>query len=157
IGNVNFNFDKTQLDRLEKDPRIAAMTPVRYGQATVANHSTEVLAMDAHGTAPPHVLSGRLPRTASEIALGPKLSDKLHAPIGSTVRLSLANSEFLSDPDPNNPPPRTRDLDLTVVGEALTPIFGESELAQEAIVTTDAIAAAGGDTRPELVLANFRH
>jgi predicted lysophospholipase L1 biosynthesis ABC-type transport system permease subunit len=128
------------------------VTAARYGQATIGGDSTELLMIDPDGTSGPTVLSGRLPRTGSEIALGPKLLEHLHSRVGSTVRLSLANSEFI---DERGTQP-TKDLDLTIVGTGLTPIFGESELADEATVTTDAIKAAGGLTTPRLMLARIR-
>jgi hypothetical protein len=156
VGNVNFVMKDPQLTRLVHDPRFASVTQARYGQATIGTDSTEVLAIDPNGSAPPRATAGRMPRTASEIAVGPKLRERLHAPIGSTVHFSVAGSEFLSG-DENAPPPKTTDRDLTVVGEALVPMFGESELAEEAIVTTDAIKAAGGNADPSLVLVTYKH
>jgi len=36
------------------------------------------------------------------------------------------------------------------------PVFGESDIGQGAVVTLDAVAAAGGKTEPQFVMARFR-
>ena len=57
---------------------------------------------------------------------------------------------------PNGDPLHTKDVELTVVGTALTPILGESDLANEAIVPYAAIAAAGGTTAPRLMFTRIK-
>jgi hypothetical protein len=149
IGNVNFTMPRAQLQRLERDDRFRATTVARYGQATIGGRQAEALAIDAAGTAPPAIIAGRVPETATEIALGHELLDQLHAHIGGRVNLSVKGGEF----DVGNP---THDRELTVVGVAVAPIMGESEFGQVGVVTFDAIESAGGDTTPMLVLARFR-
>jgi hypothetical protein len=148
IGNVNFPLAETTARQLDSDPAIRAMTTIGYGQASVGGLSTEFLAFDPHGTAPPEVTRGRLPRSADEVALGAGLLDKLDAGLGSKVRFSVAGGEF----DTGGPATRRN---LTVVGRALSPLFGESDISDVGIVTLDAIAAAGGDINPNLALVRL--
>jgi hypothetical protein len=147
IGNVNFSMPPDTLRQVTTDPRLATHTAVNYGQATVGGKSVEVLAIADTNAPPATTLSGRLPTSPTEIALGPKLLDKLHASVGSTVTLSVADSEF----HPRHP----KTIKLTVVGTALAPILGETEIGQVAVISLDAIAKAGGDAAPRLVLARL--
>jgi predicted lysophospholipase L1 biosynthesis ABC-type transport system permease subunit len=62
--------------------------------------------------------------------------------------MSLADSEF----DPGDATP---DVELTVVGTALAPMFGESDLGDTSLVTLDAIRAGGGDPTPRLQMIRF--
>jgi hypothetical protein len=151
IGNVNFSMSKARETKLLADPRVAAASSARYGQADLDGVSTEILAYNPEGSAPPKMLSGRLPRARDEIAPGAKLLRELHAHMGSTIRLSIANSEFASASGG-----RTVERSLTVVGIAIPPVLGESELGEVAVVPLSAIAAAGGETQPQLVLARVR-
>jgi putative ABC transport system permease protein len=149
IGNVNFTLSQETLAELSEDPRLERQTPVRYGEAVVGGAPAEVLAVDAEGTAPPEIVSGRLPASAREIAVGPRLLRRLDRGIGDSVTVSVADSEF-------DIGEATTDLDLTIVGTALVPIFGEADMGETAVVTLDAIAAAGGNTEPQIVLAQLR-
>jgi hypothetical protein len=150
IGNVNFTMSKARESAILHDPRVDTATRARYGQATVGGRSTEVLAYDPGGGAPPALLSGRLPTHADEIAPGAKLLEELHAHVGDRVNLSVADSEFASDSS------RPVDRELTIVGVSLPPVMGESELGEVAVVPLSAIRAAGGITAPQLVLAQVR-
>lgn len=145
IGNVNFPLAKDTSKRLAADADVRSVTPVTYGQAELDGESTEVLAFDPAGDRPPDVIAGRLPRSAQEIALGAGMLDRLDVRIGSTVRLSLEDSEFEL-----TRAARTRRLE--VVGQTLSPVFGESDAASIGVVTLDAIEAAGGDANPKIVL-----
>ncbi|MFN8034323.1 MAG: FtsX-like permease family protein [Acidimicrobiia bacterium] len=150
IGNQNFDFTGARsatLKRLVADPRIRARTRASFGQATIGGRSLEVLAIDPAGTAPPVILSGRLPRATDEIAIGAKLGRELDARVGSRVRFSIAGGDF------ERKGRRPRDVDAKVVGIALPPILGESELGESGIVTTGAIEAAGGHTPWRFLLA----
>ena len=149
IGNVNFDIPDPIVDELRADPRLQQQTFGRYGQAMVGGHPEEVLAFDAAGTAPPEVLSGRLPKTASEIALGPQLRKKLGVRVGDTVPFTVADGEF--DEGEENIPT----MQMTFVGEALTPLFGQSELASTAMVTLDAIEASRVSTKPQLTFVRL--
>ncbi len=108
-----------------------------------------MLAYDPEGTAPPIILSGRLPTHADEIAPGAKLLHQLHAHVGDRVKLSVADGEFLPASG------RTHDRELTVVGVSLPPVMGESDFGEEAIVTLSAIRSAGGIADPQLVLTRL--
>jgi putative ABC transport system permease protein len=133
---------------LQHDPRVEARTRIGYGQATVGGVSTEVLAYEQSGTAPPAVVRGRLPVGSGEIALGAKLLRRLHAHIGSEVSFSVAEGELEAERAP-------RDLRLSVVGVTVLPLFGESELADGAVVTLDAVHAANGNATPRIVLVRL--
>jgi hypothetical protein len=150
IGNVNFPISRARDAKITADPRLSAATNAHYGQATVGNISTEVLAYDPAGTAPPTMLSGRLPRAADEIAPGAELLHKLHAHVGDTVPLSVAGGDFESEDRAAKP------LPLRIVGESIAPVLGESELGDVAVVPLAAIRAAGGVAGPQLILARLR-
>ena len=148
IGNVNFPLSDATVERLIDDPRIEAQTVARVCEASVGDQVVEVLAVRPGGTALPVLRSGRLPASAGEIALGGRRSRGLDARVGDVVRFSVAGSECATD-EP------TTELDLTVVGIAVPPVFGDSDIGQGAIVTLDAVAAAGGDDQPQFVMARF--
>jgi hypothetical protein len=150
IGNVNFTMSNARETAIVHDRRVTAATRARYGQATVGDISTEVLAYDPAGTAPPEMLQGRAPTHADELAPGAKLLRELHAHIGSKVKLSVTDSEFAP------PSGEGRDRELTVVGVSLPPVLGESDFGKTAIVPLSAIRAAGGVTSPQLVLTRLR-
>jgi hypothetical protein len=145
IGNSNFALPADDTTKLSTDPRFIAMTAASYGQLTVDGESLEALVVDSGGTAPLPVIAGRAPRGPGEVALGALTLRHHHLAIGSSVRLSLANSEFGDGGD----------VDVVVVGETLAPIFGESDLGDIAVVTFDAVASAGIDVAPQLVLARI--
>ena len=149
IGNVNFTMPKDTLRQVTTDPRLATHTAVNYGQATVSGKSVEVLAIADSNAPPATTVSGRLPATATEIALGPKLLAKLHTSVGSTVTFTVADSEF-------HPRRHPKTIELTVVGTTLAPIFGETEIGEVAVVSLDAITQSGGDAAPRIVVARLR-
>ena len=149
IGNVNFPLSAETRQQLADDPRFEAQTAARYGQAVVGGMPVEILAVDQAGTAPPQLVSGRLPGSPDEIAVAGRLLRDLGLDMGDTVRFSVADSEFdLGE--------RTTDLDLRIVGVTLPPILGEADMGESAVVTLDAIAAAGGNSEPHLVLVELR-
>ena len=145
LGNVNFRLAEYTTERLTADADVRSMTPIAYGQAALNGDPTEILAFDPDGDRPPDVIAGRLPRSAREIALGAGMLDQLDVAIGSTVRLSLEDGEFGL-----TRAPRTRRL--KVVGQTLSPVFGESDPTGIGVVTLAAIEAAGGDATPRIVL-----
>jgi hypothetical protein len=148
IGNVNFPISDTTLQRLADDPRIEAATMARVCAASVGDQVVEVLAVRPGGTAPPVLTSGRLPSTASEIALAAPLGRQLDATVGDLVRFSVADGDC-------DTKQATTDLELTVVGVAVPPVLGETDLGHVAVVTLEAVAAAGGDDQPRLAMATF--
>jgi ABC-type lipoprotein release transport system permease subunit len=150
IGNVNFKMVPATLSRLATDPRLSQQTAATYGQVALNGVSAELFAFDPSGTAPPAVLSGRNPTAPDEIALGDRAMRRLGAAIGDTVTLSVAGGEF-----DNADRTSDVDLELTVVGTALAPMLGESDLGDASVVTLDAVRDAGGDSRPTLVMARL--
>jgi hypothetical protein len=149
IGNVNFGMPARTFHQVESDPRLATHTAANYGQATLGGKSVEVLAIADTNAPPAVVLTGRLPQSASEVALGPRLLDKLHTAVGAKVSFSVADSEF-------HPGPHPKTVELSVVGTALAPIFGESEIGEVAVIPLAAVAASGGDAAPRFVLARVK-
>jgi putative ABC transport system permease protein len=95
------------------------------------------------------MLAGRLPRTASEIALGRATLDELGLGVGSLVRFSVGAGDLAGD----GPTPTRR---MRVVGETLAPIFGEGDVGEVGVVTFPGLEAAGGDTTPQFVLVQVR-
>ncbi|MEY2583807.1 MAG: putative transport system permease protein [Ilumatobacteraceae bacterium] len=149
IGNVNFAMDSATAQAIKDSPFVNRATAVSYGQATLNGRSTEVLAFDLAGTAPPEIARGRLPASPSEAALGAGLMRSLHLDLGSTVTLSLDGSEFTDENTTQTTP-----VKMTVVGESISPVFGESDVADVGLVSLDAIGMAGGDPSPRIVLAD---
>ncbi len=149
IGNVNFPLSDATVERLSGDERIEAQTVARVCASMVGGEGAEVLAVRPEGTAPPVLASGRLPASASEIALGARLARRLGVERGDLVRFSIAGGDCETE-EP------VRDVELTVVGVTVPPVFGESDIGQGAVVTVDAVAAAGGTTEPQFVMARFR-
>lgn len=137
IGNVNFPMTQATTDKIIADPRIRNRTPAYDGHATIDGRPVEVLAINPGGTAPPVIQSGRLPQSASEIALGPKLADELHVSIGSKVSFTVAHGDFIDNGHP-------KDIAQTVVGISLIPPLNGSDFGDVAAVTFDAIKASGG-------------
>jgi ABC-type lipoprotein release transport system permease subunit len=137
IGNVNFPMTQATTDKIIADPRIRNRTPASDGRATIDGRPVEVLAIKLGGTAPPVIRSGRLPQSASEIALGPKLADQLHVSIGSKVSFTVAHGDFKDNGHP-------KDIAQTVVGISLIPSLSGSDFGDVAAVTLDAIKASGG-------------
>ena len=149
VGNVNFDLTADEVDALTRDSRVDASVSARNGLATVAGEDVELLAISPNGTAPPAIVEGRVPTSPNEIALGRRFLRRAGLEIGDTVTLSIAGSEFeREDAAPT-------DLGLVIVGASVTPILGEADIGEGGIVTLDAIAAAGGNADPNLVLANF--
>jgi hypothetical protein len=149
IGNVNFPMRESTVERITHDHTVVASTKAGYGQATVDRSSVEALGFDVHGDIQPLVTAGRLPRNAREIALGATTLDRLGAHIGSTVSFDVGGGEFdVGDP--------THPITMKVVGRAVAPVFGESDLGDVEIVTLDAIREAGGNADPKLVFVDLR-
>ena len=150
IGNTNFALSPSETARLAADRRLAEQTPAKFGQATLGGRSTELFAFDSAGNAPPMIVDGRLPVAANEVAIGTILARQLGVRIGDKVTMSLADSEFLTEPAKATP-----DTAMTMVGTALAPVFGDSDVGVASVVTLDAIRAAGGDADPRLVMARL--
>ena len=84
-----------------------------HGSAALPSRlPTAILAVRSGGTAPPVLGSGRLPASASEIALGARLARDLDAGVGDLVRFSVGEGNC-GEAKPAG------DTDLTVVGIGL--------------------------------------
>lgn len=148
IGNVNFRMDPDHVAQIEHDPRVAAATAATFGQVAINGSQVELLAFDPNGTAPPAVVAGRLPETATEIALGPEVMRQLDVDIGDTVTMSVAGTELAGDDT------SARDIVLRVVGEGVAPPFGESDMANTGLLPLPALEASGGNTSTAYVLVD---
>ena len=131
IGNTNFTLSDQTVATLTHDRRIRASTVARYGQAAVDDVQTELLAVDVKGTAPPELVSGRLPRVGLRDRARPRLLRRIGARAGDSVAFSIAGGDYDAGAPAN-------DRDLTVVGVALAPIFGEKDVGDAGVVTFDA-------------------
>jgi hypothetical protein len=149
IGNVNFPLAPETAEALAEDERIERQMRGTFGDATVNGQATEFLVIDPRADAPPRMLSGRLPETASEIALGRAALDDLGVAVGDVVRFSVAGGDLGGGE-------RTRPRRMRVVGETLAPIFGESDVGEVGLVTFAGVEAAGGDPTPKFVLVRVR-
>jgi hypothetical protein len=149
IGNVNFTLTAAQARAIQHDRDVRAATIVRYGIAQLDGRDGYVLATVPGGTAPPSVVRGRRPLTRGEIALGERQMRHLHTHIGDNVTLSVANGDYETDAPPKS-------VRLRVVGTAAGPLLGDGDLGDVAVVSMDAIRAAGGATDPQIVLARLR-
>ena len=150
VGNSNFPLNKHTATRLAADRRIAAATTSSYGSAAVNGRNTDFVVFDPRGTAPPQVVSGRLPTRTGEVALGPETIRKLGVHIGSTVQLDLSGGD-----SPFDHGDATGPTQVTVVGAALAPVFGDVDVGEVGLAPYATIAAAGGATDPQLVLARL--
>ena len=150
IGNTNFPLSADTADEIANDPQISASTGTADGQATVNGTVTEFVAFAPKGTARPAVVAGRLPRRADEIALGAGTERDLGVHIGDLVKFSVKDSEYDTTGAPT-PSPRMR-----VVGTALLPVFGDSDVGHAGLVTFAGIQHAGGAASPQLVLVKLR-
>ncbi len=150
VGNSNFPLNKHTATRLAADRRIAAATTSSYGSAAVNGRNTDFVVFDPRGTAPPQVVSGRLPTRTGEVALGAETIRKLGVHIGSTVQLDLSGGD-----SPFDHGDATGPTQVTVVGAALAPVFGDVDVGEVGLAPYATIAAAGGATDPQLVLARL--
>ena len=150
VGNTNFSMASDTTERLASDPRVQGMTVALIGEAAINDAGASVFVIDPSGTAPPTVTRGRLPSTASEIAIGPALRTKLGVDVGDPVTLSIAAGDL--DSSEGGP----RDVALTVVGVAALPTLNDQELGEDAVITFDALSAAGGTVDPQLAMVQLR-
>jgi len=146
IGNTNFTLQPDTAQRVAADRRVTAVSDAEFGSVLVEGEYSEVLVYDPKGTAPPQVLSGRLPVRASEVALGTSTQRKTGARIGSTVELAFVDSESGDQPPPQR---------FTVVGTALAPVFGDADIGDVGILTFAGAESLGAPTDPQLVLTRL--
>lgn len=150
VGNTNFDLPETTLNRIKDDPRVAGQTIAASGVAFLNGAESFVLVIDPAGTAPPIVLSGRLPTSPSEIALGGRTANDLGVNVGDSVTFSAGGAgEAANDGT-------THESTLTMVGTVLVPPIGDGDLSNVSVLTFDAVhAATGNELVPQLVLVNL--
>jgi hypothetical protein len=115
-----------EIARLVADRRVAAVTVVAFSQTSVGAEAVWVTAFEPRkGDAGPAMAAGRLPTTAAEVAVGPRLA----------ARLDLApGDDFVLD-RPGRPPFRLR-----VVGIAVARHIGvEVRQGNDVVVHPDAL------------------
>jgi hypothetical protein len=141
VGNPDVPFTNPEtVSRLAEDPRFETSGFAAFAPVILNGRSVEALAYDVNSTAPPVATEGRMPRTATEIVLGAKLADSLGADVGSAVELLIEGSEPVK---------------MTVVGLALPPPFGDTEMGQQAIVAVDGIEGFAPEG-PAMVMATLK-
>lgn len=147
VGNTNFQLQPDTTSRLAQDRRVSARTDAEFSAMLVEGEYSEVLVYDPSGTAPPQVLSGRLPVRASEVALGASTLRKTGTRVGSTVEIAYVDGE-----SGDRPPPQR----FTIVGTALAPAFGDADIGDVGILTFSGAASLGAPTDPQLVLTRLK-
>jgi hypothetical protein len=147
IGNTNFDLPEPTLSRIKDDPRVAGKTIAAAGIALLNGAESFILVIDPTGTAPPTVLSGRLPLTPTEIALGGRTAHDLGVNVGDPVTFSAVDAA-----DDGT----THESTLTMVGTVLVPPIGDGDLSNLSVLTFDAVrAATGNELAPRIVLLNL--
>jgi len=120
-----------------------AGAPLRAGRTTF---EAIVLEMPGGAAFVPAPVTGRLPATSQEIALGTKTLRQLHAPVGATIQVSLAES-------PARP--------MTIVGTTVFPTLSDAlGLGTGAALTPGGLhhllPAKAPDPPPAVVFVRFR-
>src|SRR6185437_13184132 len=99
---------------VKHDRRVAAWATGWVGAPLRAGHTDfEAIVLEMPGGASfvPAPVTGRLPRSSQEIALGTKTLEQLHAPVGATIQVSLA--EYPARP-------------MTIVGTTVFPTLSDT-------------------------------
>jgi hypothetical protein len=148
VGNPDVPFTNPEtVSRLTADPRFETGGFAAFGPVTLNGRSVEALAYDLDSAAPPVATEGRIPRTTTEIALGPKLADTLGAEIGSTVELLVETAAGAAEP--------AQPAEMNVVGIAIPPPFGDTEMGQQAIIAVDGVGGFAPDL-PAMMMATLK-
>ena len=93
-------------------PEVRDVGLILFRQTSVEGQPTQGVAVQAVAGAPSlTVLDGRMPNSMGEVALGPKTAEELGKDIGDTVRVDANDGT---------------ELEVTVVGEVLFPVFDEN-------------------------------
>src|SRR6185437_1611356 len=135
---------------VKRDRQVAAWTTGWAGARLRAGRTEfELIVLRVPGgmsfVLPP--VTGRLPRSSREIALGTKTLRQLHAPVGATIQVSLENA-------PARP--------VTIVGTTVFPTLSDTlGLGTGAALTPGGVrhlrpAKASGDPPPAVVFVRFR-
>ena len=150
IGNVNFPVSRHDRRTARRRPTDRGARPWRRSATRrSATEAVEVLAVRSGGTAPPVLAIGSAPDHGERDRARRPARSRARRP-GRRPRPVLGRRRRLRDE-----PSRRRDLELTVVGVAMPPVLGETDIGEGAVVTLDAVAAAGGDDQPQFVMARF--
>jgi hypothetical protein len=114
VGNNSANDVRPVVAAVRHDPQVAAWAtgsagaPLRAGRTSF---EAIVLEMPGGASFVPPPVTGRLPRSDGEIALGTRTLRQLHARIGATIQVSLLES-------PARP--------MTIVGTTVFPTLGDA-------------------------------
>lgn len=148
VGNPDVPFTNPEtVSQLAEDPRFETRSFAAYGPVMLNGRSVDALVFDLQSSAPPVAAEGRIPRTTTEIALGPKLADRLGAGIGSNVELMIETAPGSAAP--------AKPVEMSVVGIAVPPAFGNTEMGEQAIIAVDGAEGFAPDL-PAMVMATLK-
>ena len=127
-------------DALRRDPAVRSITLGLAGGVAINGVATDAIAGQAvEGPLLVSSITGRVPESAGEVALGVKTMQLAHTAVGATVRVTV--------PIPGG---ASRTSDFRVVGLAsFPPDFGAVGLDRGAVFTIDGLVAAQCGTGPE--------
>ncbi|MEA2827933.1 MAG: putative transport system permease protein [Actinomycetota bacterium] len=127
---------------LEADPDVAAVLLYAVGQARVGAVSIQLAGMDpVKGDLPPTILSGRLPATENEIALGRLIARKLGTRVGADLTVEGPSSS----------------QQFRVTGLAVVPaVEGLDGMGQDGIVTIGGMRRLDPEATPSVAAVGLR-
>jgi ABC-type antimicrobial peptide transport system permease subunit len=129
------------LAELAVDPNIVAMARLDRGNVILAGQQIYAFAIEArHGSLTIALADGRLPVSASEVALGAGTMQDLNAEIGEIVRAT----------DPTGV-----ELALLVVGEVALPVIDNAVPGDGAAFTTDGLVLLATDPPEQSLLLHY--
>ena len=129
------------LGRVAADPDVAAAATLRCNNIDLFDRLRNACSVESRtGAIAPVVRSGRLPRDANEIALGPKLLSAKHVHIGGLAAVQT----------PTGP------QDLRIVGTVFSPDAESAEFTSEVVVTPDALRKLTAEPESDTVEAIAR-
>jgi hypothetical protein len=112
------------VDQLASDPDVAAVATMHCNNIDVFHRARNACSVKPRaGTVTPVIRTGRLPRDATEIAVGPKLLSAMHEHVGGITSVQTPNGSH----------------DVRIVGTVLSPDAESSEFNAEVVVTPDAL------------------
>ncbi len=146
VYDTNDNtFDPSAAAAMLRAPEVRGLTIGTHGDITSNGQRVSAYGFDMkRGAVGPAVQQGRLPRTASEIALAPRTIDAFHTQIGERVSLAA---------------PDGKDVQYEVVGTAAVPPSldegGLARLGSGAVLTAGGLVRVEPQAVPSFVLLDF--